>query len=187
MRSQGRGRRGGSGGEPGTAQPLEAFIDDAQKLAPDLFEKRHGTGFLLLTATRLEFRGESQATDVKLFDEDASARTAGVAVLVYPIRPAQESPVHLLTVGRGDNNDVVVRDISVSRFHAFLRRDEGGSFLLQDAGSTNGTTVNGDSVPARDAGSPVALKPGDDVRIGRVDFTFVDAPALRSFVLKAAG
>ena len=41
--------------------------------------------------------------------------------------------------------------------------------------------------PARDGGPPVDLKPGDDVRVGQVGFTYVDAAALRSFVLRAAG
>ena len=85
------------------------------------------------------------------------------------------------------NNDVVVRDTSVSRFHAYVKPGESGGLLIQDAGSTNGTVVNGQSVPARGNGPAVELKPGDDVRIGQVDFTFIDAEGLRSFALRAGG
>ena len=102
-------------------------------------------------------------------------------------RASEHAKVPLMTVGRTSNNDVVVRDTSVSRFHAYVKPADAGTLLIQDAGSTNGTLVNGNSVPARDNGPPIELKPGDDVRIGQVDFTFLDAAALRSFVLQAGG
>ena len=55
---------------------------------------------------------------------------------------------------------------------------------MLDAGSTNGTTVNGVSVPPKGAGAPVDLKTGDSVRLGQMEFTFLEAEALREFVLK---
>ena len=47
--------------------------------------------------------------------------------------------------------------------------------------------MNGASVPPRGAGPPTPLKPGDNVRLGQVEFTFTDARALREFVLKMGG
>jgi hypothetical protein len=49
------------------------------------------------------------------------------------------SPV---SIGRLSTNDVVLSDSNVSRRHAELRND-GGSWVLVDLGSTNGTVVNG--------------------------------------------
>ena len=92
-----------------------------------------------------------------------------------------------MTIGRESTHDIVIPDPSVSRFHAFAKQGADGEFLLQDAGSTNGTTVNGASVPARGAGSPTRLKPGDTVRLGQLDSTFADARGLREFVLQAGG
>ncbi len=46
----------------------------------------------------------------------------------------------VLTVGTATNNDVVLTDPTVSRFHLELRR-RGDSVLVNDLGSTNGTTV----------------------------------------------
>lgn len=169
----------------GTAQPLESYYDDARGLAAAEFAARHGDGFLL-TATRLQPPSSDSFTEVKL-EEDRSDRTAGISTLVYPVRPAERAKVHLLTVGRTPNNDVVVRDTSVSRFHAYVKPGENGGLLIQDAGSTNGTLVNGESVPARGNGPATELKPGDDVRLGQVEFTFVDAEGLRAFVLRAGG
>lgn len=169
----------------GSAQPLEAFYEDARQLSPAEFAARHGDGFLL-TATRLQVPTGGSFTEVNL-EEDRSDRTAGIAMLVYPVRPSEQAKVHLLTLGRTSNNDVVVRDTSVSRFHAYVKPGESGGLLIQDAGSTNGTVVNGQPVPARGNGPAADLKPGDDVRVGQVDFTFVDAEGLRSFVLRAGG
>lgn len=69
-------------------------------------------------------------------------------------------------VGREDSADVTVSDSSVSRRHATLERTEAG-VTLQDAGSTNGTFVNGR--PVSDA---VALKPGDQVQFGTQRFRY---------------
>ncbi len=45
------------------------------------------------------------------------------------------------SIGRGDENDVTIRDHSVSRNHAELRVDDEGQFQLIDLNSTNGTFV----------------------------------------------
>jgi hypothetical protein len=128
------------------------------------------------------------ATEVHLLDfgdpGEAGERTAGLSVQVFPIRAATESLMHLVTVGRTSRNDLTIPDISVSRFHAFFRRTPEGRIQLHDAGSTNGTTVNGISVCTKDAGPPTDLETGDNVRFGQIDVTFLKADALRSFVLK---
>ena len=170
------------GADYGSALPLEAFLEDAQALAPKEFESHHGSGFLLLTATKLTAPKDSYSTDVQLLseEEDGSAHTGSLSTLVFPVRSA----VHIVTVGRAVGNDVVIPDPSVSRTHALLKRGENGVFLILDASSSNGTTVNGISVLARGHGPPSELKPGDNVRLGRVEFTFVDARSLQEFVLK---
>jgi len=172
----------GKGGQFGSALPLEALLEDARSLSPAAFETRHGSGFLLLTATRLASPKATYSTDVQLVgDEDGrSEDTGSLSILVYPVRFA----THIATVGRASANDVVIPDPSVSRVHALLKRGENGVFLMRDAGSSNGTTVNGVSVLPRGQGMPTELKPGDSVRLGRVEFTFVDAPAMRDYVLQ---
>ena len=114
----------------------------------------------------------------------AGARS-DISTVVYPLRGVSSAPGHLVTVGRETKHDLVIPDASVSRFHAFLKADDAGVFSVQDMASTNGTTVNGASVPARGAGPPTAMKPGDNVCFGQVQLTFTDARALREFVLQA--
>jgi ABC-type multidrug transport system ATPase subunit len=54
-------------------------------------------------------------------------------------------PARVLRIGRAPDNDVVVSDLSVSRYHAELR-NIGGAFQIADLGSHNGTFVNGQQV-----------------------------------------
>jgi hypothetical protein len=64
------------------------------------------------------------------------------------------------TIGRDAACDLVLRDMTVSRSHAGLRR-EAGRWLLSDVGSTNGTRLNGWRVTA-----PVPLRAGDKITFG---------------------
>jgi adenylate cyclase len=67
-----------------------------------------------------------------------------------------------IPIGRGLDNRLVLADPSVSRSHAVIRRG-GDGWTVQDLGSTNGITVNGQAV------AQAALAPGDVLRVGTVD------------------
>ena len=172
----------------GSAVLIESLYEDAKSLGADDFQARHGNGFLLVSA-RSNGPGGSTSTVMLLGDDtgDPNGHTADLALVVYPLRGKQGSADPLITMGRQAQHDVVIPDKSVTRFHAFAKLGANGEFLLQDTGSTNGTTVNGASVPPRGTGPPTPLKPGDNVRLGQVEFTFTDARALREFVLKMGG
>lgn len=64
-----------------------------------------------------------------------------------------------LVIGRNPTCDIVLAHPAVSRIHARLSF-RGGSWILQDLGSTNGTLVNGSQV------GRCKLRPGDRVVIG---------------------
>jgi pSer/pThr/pTyr-binding forkhead associated (FHA) protein len=61
-------------------------------------------------------------------------------------------------------NNYGARDKGVSRVHAALRRDRGQVFLI-DLGSTNGTRLNGQPVPAH---QPAPVASGDEIRLGKL-------------------
>jgi Inner membrane component of T3SS, cytoplasmic domain len=65
-----------------------------------------------------------------------------------------------VAIGRQDA-DLVVEDPEVSRRHAVLR-PSGGSVVVEDLDSTNGTFVNGERIR-----TPITVGPGDQVRVGR--------------------
>ena len=70
-----------------------------------------------------------------------------------------------VSVGRGEDNDIVIPHASVSRNHARLLRRDGG-FELADLNSTNGSYV--DNQPVQGA-APVVN--GSEVRFGDIRFT----------------
>lgn len=76
-----------------------------------------------------------------------------------------EVPEGGLDIGRSEENDVVLKDEGVSRFHARLLYDN-GSLWLQDAGSRNGVFVNGVRVTGHQA-----LRVGDEIKIADCAFT----------------
>jgi len=71
-----------------------------------------------------------------------------------------------VNIGRGDYNDVVIVDPSVSTMHAKLQRRE-AVWILTDLGSTNGTFVEGEPLKGE---SP--LGPGTTIRFGDVSALF---------------
>lgn len=74
-------------------------------------------------------------------------------------------------IGRDGDNDLVLYDTGVSRYHCEVL-DEDGTFTLRDVGSANGTLLN------ERLTTEARLKPGDTIRIGPVAFTFaVDTTA----------
>jgi predicted component of type VI protein secretion system len=69
-------------------------------------------------------------------------------------------------LGRSRDSDVVIDDPNVSRHHAEVR-PSGGSWIVNDLGSTNGIKVNG-----RRVDGPQSLKRGDVIELGTSRVTF---------------
>ncbi|MEM9291929.1 MAG: adenylate/guanylate cyclase domain-containing protein [Acidobacteriota bacterium] len=72
-----------------------------------------------------------------------------------------------IRLGRAVDNDIVLGDFSVSRYHAVLRRERGrgegggaGGWVLYDLMSTNGVVVNGERV------REYPLQQGDELEVG---------------------
>lgn len=70
------------------------------------------------------------------------------------------------TIGRGKTSKLRVRDSAVSRKHCEVIQGD-GCLLIQDLGSSNGTTVNG-----RKIDGPTILRHEDLVSVGPVTFRF---------------
>ena len=74
-----------------------------------------------------------------------------------------------LTIGRDSSNGVAINDAEVSRRHSRLSF-QGGKYVIEDLGSTNGTFVNGQRLAG-----PVVLKAGDVVSLGEQIVLMYDA------------
>ena len=77
---------------------------------------------------------------------------------------------HETTIGRHPECTIVIDAGAVSRYHAKIHRKPDG-FLVEDAGSRNGTFLNGQLL----SGSQF-LREGDRIRISEIEFVFQDAP-----------
>ncbi|MDQ3645889.1 MAG: zinc-ribbon and FHA domain-containing protein [Actinomycetota bacterium] len=88
----------------------------------------------------------------------------GRGVLIVKRGPNAGSKFYLdsdaTDIGRHPDSSIFLDDITVSRRHAEIRRDESG-FSLHDIGSLNGTYVNRERVES----SP--LRSGDEIQIGK--------------------
>ena len=71
----------------------------------------------------------------------------------------------VLVIGRGEDSGLVLDDDFASRSHTEVRF-EGGSYIVKDLASTNGTQVNGTSIDEKE------LVEGDTITIGRHDIVF---------------
>jgi len=96
-------------------------------------------------------------------------RSASLVYLEGPLSGSRVPLVHgRVTLGREDDNGVVLDEDRVSRYHAAVT-GEGGVFWIEDLESANGTFVN-DTI--RVAGRH-GLSSGDTIRIGGIVFRFV--------------
>ena len=65
-----------------------------------------------------------------------------------------------ITIGRGEDNTIMLNIAEVSRAHTALTKVEEG-YMIRDLGSTNGTFVD-----KKEIGDKYLLKPGDTVMLG---------------------
>jgi hypothetical protein len=84
---------------------------------------------------------------------------------LYPLK------IGLNTMGRSNDNDIVVQDSYVSRRHCAILMHSNKSCEVHDTASKNGTYLNGSKISA-----PTLLKPGDEIRICDKQFVFFSKP-----------
>ncbi|QDP96684.1 FHA domain-containing protein [Microlunatus elymi] len=140
--------------QSGDARGSDARVGDTTRTMPAMPEEREGS---------------------RLSDDDEEAVNAlphGSALLIVR-RGADAGSRFLLdtevsTVGRSQDADILLDDISVSRRHAtFTRTDQG--VVVRDVGSLNGTYVNRQMVDEQ------LLQAGDEVQIGKFRLVFYAA------------
>lgn len=100
---------------------------------------------------------------------------AGSSCVAFLRKSSRNPFAHMITIGRAQNNDVILQDGAVSKFHAYVVAKPGGALTLTDQNSTNGTFLDEQKlVPDRAA----TLADAAVVRFG---------PSLRAVFYTAAG
>ncbi len=143
---------------------LREHLRDELGLEPSP-ELRRLEGEVLRQSDQLQWAGvgapssAARTTVVRRFDGDQAPATLQWAGRSLTLGVS-------CTIGRDDDNTVVLDDAEASRHHAVIRGTSEG-FTLVDRRSTNGTFVNGALV------SENRLADGDVIRIGATDLSFV--------------
>lgn len=89
---------------------------------------------------------------------------------IYPLVKGEypATPPGRFYIGRINGNDMIMPDYAISKRHAIIDVED-GRYFLRDAGSTNGTKING----SRLGNHRVMLKDKDVIGFARYEFTFL--------------
>jgi hypothetical protein len=89
---------------------------------------------------------------------------------VYPLVKGEypATPRGSFYIGRINGNDMIMPDYAISKRHAIIDIED-GTYYLRDAGSTNGTKINGTRLTKK----RVKLKDKDVIGFARYEFTFL--------------
>jgi FHA domain/zinc-ribbon domain len=138
----------------------------------------HGSGEGVAETTSIISLGADPA-DTEFGDESVAdtatldALPAGTALLVVQRGPNAGSRFlldsDLTLVGRHQDSDIFLDDVTVSRRHAEFYRS-GSRFTVRDVGSLNGTYVNRERIEETD------LTGGDEVQVGKFRLMFLLGP-----------
>ncbi len=125
-------------------------------------------------ALRLK-RGGAQATEPDWQNIVKSLGDARYYAVAVRKRPGVDAAFgDRVSVGRALNKDIAFRHASISKFHAYFQIVDSEHCRLADAGSKNGTIVNG--VPLSKDGVDVVS--GDHVTFGSITTIVLDARTL---------
>ena len=163
-------------------QPLLEFFELVRNVNREDFEESFTHPFLV-QATPTASVSPSQYTTSRLERERLIAgMNELLAQQVFPVakRPGNAF-TKMINAGRAKNNDIVLPFDGVSKFHAYIEKDEAtGTHRLNDAGSTNRTFVNYVELKPD---NPQPLKSGDVVSFSRrLVFTFYTPGGLFDWV-----
>lgn len=175
---------------PSDYQRLSGVADSlAAEMESLVITHTNQKGYHLLTRPHVGFHSdaslrEGQFTIVASLDEPARAQPPAERVGVWQQHARVEDRLGVLTVlggekagtshnlekaktsiGRADENDLVLVDPRASRFHAEIDRAPSG-YIIRDLESTNGTMVRGRRVHER------LLEDGDTLTIGETEMRF---------------
>ncbi|MCO5171363.1 MAG: FHA domain-containing protein [Planctomycetes bacterium] len=181
--------------------PIRTLRAEAMSLGEEQFVARHPTPALVLDAPEGPAAGDPMAWLSKtVVDEDGFDRTLGVmdpgltpspevdlsaasarSAVFFVRKAARQKDLFpdMVTIGRVPNNDIVLAYPTVSKVHAYLRRD-GDGWRLHDHRSRNGTFVDQRRLPS---GGAHDLVDGAVVHVGpSLALWFLLPPSLYGFI-----
>ncbi len=154
-------------------QDIDAYSDEAARETRELFEQRRPYPFLLYSRSKL-WDPKLLAEAGKKGDFDGKTRMVtyeflqGGRAFLHPIRKRQTDPKDArVFLGRSTRQDLIVPVSSVSSAHLTFApptlTEAEPLWKVTDLGSSNGTWINEDKLPAS---APRPIRDGDPMRLG---------------------
>lgn len=102
---------------------------------------------------------------------DLDEISPGDAILV--VRSGEEEGQHFrlgatVSIGRHEDSDIALDDITVSRRHSEIQRTD-GRCIVRDVGSLNGTYLNGKRIDVAE------LTHGDELQVGKYHLVYLES------------
>ena len=171
---------------------LSSFVMEVNRLSQNEMKEKYGPYFLTHYIEDEEmddswaFQTNSVSTDTvskmrDLIKSGLKLNDEAHRIQAFPVQknPKIQNPWHeRISVGRARNNDIFIRDSSVSKLHCYFTLKD-GTLRIQDAGSRNGTKVNSQELPEDRARE---LHNGDEIIIGRISFRVLHTEAFCDFI-----
>ncbi len=145
--------------------PLATMAAEARELSKANFVAQHSYPFLVIELPAEQAHERRGFRTVYLERSRAKKTRTTAPQVVCPVTKRGLDAPAMVTVGRTRAADIFLDDPAISKLHAYFARDPlRGEYHLADAGSTNGTTVNGKKLLAK---QPCKLKGGERLEFGR--------------------
>lgn len=160
---------------------IKDYVAELKNLGEVEFAGRHRASVLLgvgMVGELTDAGGGAGRTVAVQTVSSETQNSVGLVGHVWPLRKERAGPGGI-SVGRGQDNDVVISEYSISQKHCeFIMAPTGTQ--IKDLGATNGTQVAGHRLMARRA---LPIKDGEQVILGRFEFQFMTA---KSFCQRVA-
>jgi FHA domain len=119
---------------------------------------------------RARIDGDRAARGDAYDESSVKQQLTSASRIIVPLRKRGDAAfVDRISVGRARNKDIVLRHPSISKFHGWFLVDDANTLYFTDAGSKNGTRINGVRLEAR---APQELQPGVAIVLGRIECAY---------------
>jgi hypothetical protein len=114
----------------------------------------------------------------------AATRPTATSPVVYEVvKNATNAMPSAVTLGRTPNNDLVIEDNSVSRFHCYIVTGPGRVLSVVDADSSQGTWLNGTRLEPK---APTPLHDREVLKVAEVTLTYYEPPSFVDYLDRLA-
>jgi hypothetical protein len=159
---------------------LKDFKEELRRVGDVVFKGRHRTPMLIVIGKAAELVDDSQRGDKTMVAAPSGPSKQATALVdrVFTVNKAPHAQRGPIVLGRSADNDIAIPEYSISKRQCLFEFEPDG-IKITDCGSTNGTIVEKDRIPARE---PVTIKDGTKISLGRFEFVFHTAAGFHAYV-----